>query len=201
MTISLRQIIWVISKVLKAKEPKPTTTLAKQINIVNKRITTTDHVHVFSTKLRFIMNGKYILYLSRSLSLTGAFPLQICTKLWRYFINVDKKVLRYDSISINQCYVTKTIFSSRDKSWQRILVGFWLYLIEGDVCMYLYKSSAESCFRNVCGAAHKHKHRLEWPRSTPVAVSEPHCAADVCSVNCLSINGRQSPSYLRAATY
>ncbi len=41
-----------------AKEPKPITTLAKQINIVNKRIKTTDHVHVFATKLRF-MYGKH----------------------------------------------------------------------------------------------------------------------------------------------
>ncbi len=46
--------------------------------------------------------------------------------------------------------------------------------------------------------SYKHKHRLEWLRSTPVAVSEPHCAADVCSVNCLSMNGRKSPLYLRA---
>ncbi len=75
--------------------------------------------------------------------------------------------------------------------------GFWLYLIEGGVCMYFYKSSADSCFRNV----YKYKHRLERLRSTPVALSEPHCAADVCSVNCLSINGRQSPLYVRAATY
>ncbi len=37
-SISLRQVIWVISKVLTAKEPKPTMTLAKQINIVNNRI-------------------------------------------------------------------------------------------------------------------------------------------------------------------
>ncbi len=53
-----------------AKEPKHTTTLAKQINIVNKRIKTTDHIHVFATKLRFIMYGKHILSLSRSVSLT-----------------------------------------------------------------------------------------------------------------------------------
>ncbi len=37
----------------------------------------------------------------------GTFPLQICTKLWRYFINVDKKVFWNDGVSINQCYATK----------------------------------------------------------------------------------------------
>ncbi len=52
-----------------AKEPKPTTTLAKQINIVNKRIKTTDHIHVFATKLRFIMYGMHILSLSLTDSL------------------------------------------------------------------------------------------------------------------------------------
>ncbi len=66
--------------------------------------------------------------------------------------------------------------------------------------MYLYKSSAERCFRNVRGA-YAHKHRLECLRSTPVAVSEPHCIADVCSVNFLSMNGRQSPLDLRRAMY
>ncbi len=55
-----------------AKEPKPTRTLAKQINIVNKRIKMTDHIHVFATKLHFIMFGKHILSLSRSLSLTDS---------------------------------------------------------------------------------------------------------------------------------
>ncbi len=33
-----------------AKEPKSTMTLAEQVNIVNKRIKTTDHIHVFATK-------------------------------------------------------------------------------------------------------------------------------------------------------
>ncbi len=37
-------------------------TLAKQINTVNKRIKSTDIVHVFATKLRFIMYGKHIAY-------------------------------------------------------------------------------------------------------------------------------------------
>uniref|UniRef100_A0A673JB82 RNA helicase n=1 Tax=Sinocyclocheilus rhinocerous TaxID=307959 RepID=A0A673JB82_9TELE len=40
-----------------------------------------------------------------------------------------------------------------------------------------------------------------WPQSASVAVSEPHCTADVCSVNRLSINGRESPLYWRAAMY
>ncbi len=56
-----------------AKELKLTTILAKQINTVNNRIKTTDHFHVFATKLRFIMHRKHkLLYLSRSLSLTDA---------------------------------------------------------------------------------------------------------------------------------
>ncbi len=71
----------------------------------------------------------------------GAFPLQICAKLWRYFINVDKKVFRNDSVSINQCYATKTYpFASRDKSWQWILVRFdrfWIYLFKGVISVYL----------------------------------------------------------------
>ncbi len=76
-------------------------------------------------------------------------------KYFVIFINVDKKVLRNDGVSINRCYATKTsFFFSRDKSWQRNLTGFWLYLMEGGVCMYLYRRSVESCFRNVRGAAH-----------------------------------------------
>lgn len=31
-----------------------------------------------------------------------------------------------------------------DKSWQQVLVGFWLYLFKGDICVYLYRSSTES---------------------------------------------------------
>ncbi len=135
----------------------------------------------------------------------GAFPLQICAKLWRYFINVDKKVLRNDGVSINQCYVTKTYpFASRDKSWQRILVrfdGFLIYSFKGGISVYLYRSSTESHFRNMHGVAGINKHRLNWPQSASVAVSEPHCTADVCNVNCLSINGRESPLYSRADTY
>ncbi len=46
-----------------AKEPKPTTTLAKQINS-KQMIQTTDHLHVFATKLHFIMYGKHIVSLS-----------------------------------------------------------------------------------------------------------------------------------------
>ncbi len=34
-----------------------------------------------------------------------------------------------------------------------------------------------------------------------MAVSEPHCTTDVCSVHCLSINGRESPLYSRVTTY
>ncbi len=52
-----------------AKEPKPTTTLAKQINIVNKRIQSTDYIHVFATKLRF-----YYVRKARSLSLLLSLP-------------------------------------------------------------------------------------------------------------------------------
>ncbi len=52
-------------------------TLAKQINIINKRIKTTDHIHVFATKLRCIMYGKHILYFSRYLSLTDTHT--VCT--------------------------------------------------------------------------------------------------------------------------
>ncbi len=45
------------------------------------------------------------------------------------FINVDKKVLRNDAVSINRCYATKTFFFfSRDKSWQWNLTGFWRIL-------------------------------------------------------------------------
>ncbi len=51
------------------------------------------------------------------------------------------------------------------------------------------------------GTAGINKHWLEWPQSASVAISEPHCTADVCSVNCLSINGRESPLYSRQATY
>ncbi len=38
----------------------------------------------------------------------GAFPLQICAKLWRNVINVDKKVFRNYGVSINQCFATKS---------------------------------------------------------------------------------------------
>ncbi len=48
-----------------AELPEPTTTLAKQINVVNKRIKTTDHIHVFAPELGFIMYGKHILHHSR----------------------------------------------------------------------------------------------------------------------------------------
>ncbi len=39
-------------------------------------------------------------------------------KTLRYFINVAKKLLQNDGVSINQCYASKIIFfPSRDKSW------------------------------------------------------------------------------------
>ncbi len=65
----------------------------------------------------------------------------------------------------------------------------------------LRTSSFQSHFRNMRGVAGINKNRLNWPQSASVAVSEPHCTADVCSVNCLSINGRESPLYSRAGTY
>ncbi len=38
----------------------------------------------------------------------GAFPLQICAKLWRNVINVDKKIFRNYGVSINQCFASKS---------------------------------------------------------------------------------------------
>ncbi len=66
--------------------------------------------------------------------------------------------------------------------------------------MYFYRSSTESHFRNMRGVAGINT-SISWPQSASVAVSEPHRTADVCSVNCLSINGRESPLYSRVATY
>ncbi len=54
-------------------------TLAKQINILNKRIKTTDHIYVFATKVRFIMYREHMLYLSHSLSLTDAHTYSLHT--------------------------------------------------------------------------------------------------------------------------
>ncbi len=62
----------------------------------------------------------------------------------------------------------------------------------------LQKQRGELLHNRERRGSYKHKHRLEWLRSTPVAVSELHCTADVCSVNFLSMNARQSPLYLRA---
>ncbi len=42
----------------------------------------------------------------------------------------------------------------------------------------------------------EHKHRLDLPQSASVAVLEPHCTADMCSVNYLSINAGKAP-YIR----
>ncbi len=63
-----------------AKYPKPTTTLVKQINIVSNMIKTTDHFHVFATKLHFIMYGKHILCPSGSLSFTQAHTNSLHTR-------------------------------------------------------------------------------------------------------------------------
>ncbi len=67
--------------------------------------------------------------------------------------------------------------------------------------MYLYRSSEESHFRNLHGMAGINKHQLERPQSASVAVFEPHCTADMCSVNYLRSNGRENPLYSRATTY
>ncbi len=65
----------------------------------------------------------------------------------------------------------------------------------------LEKQHGEPLQKHAWRGWNKHKHRLKWPQSASVAVSEPHCTADVCSVNCLSINCRESPLYSRAGTY
>ncbi len=72
-SVSLRQMISVISKGLTtAKQPKPTTTLAKYINIVSNGIKTTDHFNVFATKLRFMYVRKtHTLFLPLSLPYCG----------------------------------------------------------------------------------------------------------------------------------
>ena len=69
---------------------------------------------------------------------------------------------------------------------------FWLYLFKGGVCMYLYRSW-EPLQR--CVARLEQTQALTRVWSASVAVSEPNCIADVCSVNCLSINGRGKPLY------
>jgi len=53
-----------------AKETKPTTTLTKQINIVNNRIKTSNYCHGFCHKIRFIITWKVILSFPCSLSLS-----------------------------------------------------------------------------------------------------------------------------------
>ncbi len=63
----------------------------------------------------------------------------------------------------------------------------------------MFREAARRATSEICVAWrgwNKHKHRLNWPQSASVAV-----LADVCSVNCLSINGRESPLYSRAGTY
>uniref|UniRef100_A0A672R7R8 Uncharacterized protein n=1 Tax=Sinocyclocheilus grahami TaxID=75366 RepID=A0A672R7R8_SINGR len=76
---------------------EPITTLAKQINIVNNRIKTTDHFHVFATKLCFIMYRKHILYLSCSFSLQ-THPHTVCTHT-NIHANVDSSTLMIFSVS------------------------------------------------------------------------------------------------------
>ncbi len=81
----------------------------------------------------------------------------------------------------------------------RILVGFgWIFAIfiqRRRMRVSLQKQHGEPLQKHAWPGWNKHK------QSASVAVSEPHCTADMCSVNCLSINGRESPLYSRTATY
>ncbi len=77
-SVSLRQMISVISKGLTtAKQPKPTTTLAKYINIVSNGIKTTDHFNVLPQNYVLCTYVKHILYFFRSLSLTVVSKLKV----------------------------------------------------------------------------------------------------------------------------
>ncbi len=58
--------------------------------------------------------------------------------------------------------------------------------------MYFYRSSTESHFRNMRGVAGINT-SISWPQSASVVVSEPHCTADVCSVNCLALMAGKAP--------
>ncbi len=97
------------------------------------------------------------------------------------------------------------IFSSHDKSWQWNLMGFIqilaIFNLRRRVHVSLQKQHRELLQKHAQCGSFKHKHRLEWLRSTPGAVSEPYCTDMCCSVNCLSMNGRQSHLYLRAAMH
>ncbi len=91
----------------------------------------------------------------------SAFPLQNCAKLWRYFINVDKKVLRNEIWKVfpltDVMRQKRIFFPSRDKSWQRNLTGFWLYLMEGGVHVSLQKQRGELLQKRVRRGSYKHK--------------------------------------------
>ncbi len=51
----------------------------------------------------------------------------------------------------------------------------WKAILNGSVHVSLQKQLLQ-----------KRAHKLEWQRLTPVAVSEPHCATDVCNECTLS---------------
>ncbi len=83
-------------------------------------------------------------------------------------------------------------FASRDKSWQRILD---IFIQRRRKRVSLQKQHGEPLQKHAWRGWNKHKHRLERPQSASVAVSELHCTAYVCSINCLRINERESPLY------
>ncbi len=74
---------------------KTNTTLAKQINILNKRLKMTDTFHVFATQLHFIMYGKHIsptLFPSQTHSLhtlTYALMLVLLWKCYQYSLTLE----------------------------------------------------------------------------------------------------------------
>ncbi len=81
-SVSLRQMICYFKGFKTEKLSKPTTTLAKQINTVNKRIKSTALVHIFATKWSFIVYGKHIAYsLSPALGLSLTDTHIVCTHL------------------------------------------------------------------------------------------------------------------------
>ncbi len=82
-SVSLRQMISVISKGLKTEKlSKHTTTLAKHINTVKKKDKIDSSCPCFVTKLHFIMYGKHIAYsLSPALGLSLTDTHIVCTHL------------------------------------------------------------------------------------------------------------------------
>ncbi len=74
----------------------------------------------------------------------------------------------------------------------RILVRFWIFVQRRRTRVSLQKQHGKP-LRNMWRGWNKHKHPLERPQPAYEAVSEPHYTADVCSVNDLSINGRENP--------